>query len=233
MTSQAPAGADTTRNESSTPLWTVPIKQVLTTHELSTRPNRAPDYKAENEALTAIADAMTETPRHVLQVLVDKALALTGAQSAGISLLERDSGAQIFRWRATAGEYAHYLGHMLPRESSPCDAVLNQKTMLLMTEPARRYPLVSQLSRPVHEVLLVPFFQSKQPIGTLWIVLHDTARKFMAEDARVVQSLAKLAGPAFQFLSHLDDLHAVNHAVVSKIPEPAMASSRSTSRHDS
>ena len=230
MTSHNPAGADTARNESVAP-W--PIEQILTTHELSARPNRAPDYKAENEALTTIADAMTESPRDVLQILVDKALALTRAQSSGISLLERDSGAQIFRWRATAGEYAHHLDQTLPRALSPCDAVLNQKTMLLMTDPVRRYPLINQLSRPVHELLLVPFFQGVQPVGTIWIVLHDASETFMQEDARVVQSLAKLAGAAFQLLSHLDDLHAVNRAVLSKIAEPSPATTSSTTRSTS
>lgn len=160
---------------------------------------------------------MTKSPRDVRQILVDEALALTRAQSSGISLLKRDSGAQIFRWRATAGEYAHHLGQTLPRALSPCDPLLNQKTKLLMTDPVRRYPLIKQLSRPVHELLLVPFFQDVQPVGTIWIVLHDASKTFMQEDARVVQSLAKLAGAAFQRLSQLDDLRAVNHAVLSKI----------------
>lgn len=226
MTPHTPTGADTARGEStglSAHLPAFPLEQILTAHELAARPNRVPDYKAENEALTAIADAMTVSPDDVLQILVDKALALTNAQSAGISLLERDSGAQVFRWQATAGEYARHLGQTLPRALSPCDAVLHRKTMLLMTDPVRRYPLIHQLSRPVHELLLVPFFQGAQPVGTIWVVLHDAPMTFMQEDARVVQSLAKLAGAAFQLLSQLDDLRAVNHAVLSKIAEPALA----------
>ena len=51
--------------------------------------------------LVALVAAMAEAPQTVPQILVDWTLKLTGAQSAGISVLESDGA--VFRWRATAG----------------------------------------------------------------------------------------------------------------------------------
>ena len=68
----------------------VPLESVLCTEELKRRPSRPPDYQAENQALLALAQELTNSPGSVLQRLVDIALELCRGHSAGISLLEED-----------------------------------------------------------------------------------------------------------------------------------------------
>lgn len=63
------------------------LDELVVTHDLSNRPTRAPDHEGENRALTDLAEAMADAPDTVLQRLVEAAMALTRADSAGISLL--------------------------------------------------------------------------------------------------------------------------------------------------
>ena len=75
----------------------------LMNEELYRRPSRQPDLEAENCALAALAEAMSQSPRELLQKLVEKALELCRADSAGISILEPGGNTGIFRWHAIAG----------------------------------------------------------------------------------------------------------------------------------
>jgi hypothetical protein len=65
------------------------LESVLTTAELSRRPSRPPDYQVENQAPVALTRELTNSPRSILQKLVDTALDLCRAHSAGISLEEQ------------------------------------------------------------------------------------------------------------------------------------------------
>jgi len=179
------------------------VDEVLITSELAFRPSRPADHAAEGRALVAIAAAMAESPRSVLQKLADAALELCRAGSAGISVWE-PGGEDVFHWHATAGEYAPYLGGTMPRGFSPCGTVLDRDAALLMADPVRYYPYIAELRSPVREVLLVPFYRGDTPVGTVWVVAHAADRHFDAEDARLVASLAKFAGAAVLTLSRIE-----------------------------
>jgi hypothetical protein len=75
----------------------VPLESVISTHELNKRPSRSPDYQAESRALSALGHEMANAPQNVLQKLVDVALELSRAQSAGVSILEEEKGRKIFK----------------------------------------------------------------------------------------------------------------------------------------
>ena len=62
---------------------------VRPTAELSRRPSRPPDYQVENQAPVALTRELTNSPRSILQKLVDTALELCSAHSVGISLEEQ------------------------------------------------------------------------------------------------------------------------------------------------
>jgi signal transduction histidine kinase/CheY-like chemotaxis protein len=51
---------------------------------------------------------------------------------------------------------------------------------------------------PIVEALLIPFHVGHEPIGTVWIVAHDEARKFDQEDERIIKTLAHFASAAWQ-----------------------------------
>jgi signal transduction histidine kinase len=174
------------------------VDSVIITEELSRRPTRVPDFASENRVLLALANTMAQEPGRVLQELVNSARELCQAGSAGISLLDPNpkGGDAKFRWVATAGEFAHYLNNTLPRHFSPCGTVLDLNCTLLMADPARHFPYIAELSHPVCEVLLVPFYRDAEPIGTVCVASHSPDRHFDREDARVTASLSQFAAAA-------------------------------------
>ena len=96
---------------------TATLNDVIATDELERRPARPPDFAAENRVLLLLAQAMVQSPNRVLQLLVDEARVLCGADSVGISVLETDmpSGEPAqFRWQATSGGLAPLVNTTLP-----------------------------------------------------------------------------------------------------------------------
>jgi transcriptional regulator with GAF, ATPase, and Fis domain len=182
----------------------VALESVIMAAELNRRPARACDHAAENRAVLALMDEMAGAAGiagadRVLQKLVDTALRLCHAHSAGVSLLERDGEHEIIRWRAVAGPWARFLGGSMPRVGSPCGTVLDRNMPLLMANPERYYGYVPD-APPMVEVLLVPFHHEGKPVGTLWIMAHDDTRSFDDEDRRLTTNLARFATTAYQLL---------------------------------
>jgi PAS domain S-box-containing protein len=52
--------------------------------------------------------------------------------------------------------------------------------------------------------LLIPFYIKGAAVGTIWVVAHDTSRRFDAEDLRVMTSLGTFAAAAHQTLLSLN-----------------------------
>jgi signal transduction histidine kinase/ActR/RegA family two-component response regulator len=174
------------------------LQDVLITDQLALRHSRLPDYRAEAEALGALGAAMTADPRELLRRLADTAMALCGGESAGVSILERGGSEEIFRWHAIVGRLANHAGGTLPREDSPCDAVLSLNTVLVLHRPARHFSVLRGMEPPIHESLMVPWDLDGKPAGTLWVISHSPDRDFDAEDARLLTTLARFAAAAWQ-----------------------------------
>lgn len=174
------------------------LEAAVITAELLRRPKRAPDFRAENEALTSLMKALREANSNVLQVLAETALRLCRAHSAGISIAEESESGSVFRWHGAAGRWSSFLGQTMPRDSSPCGLVLAKKSPLLMVHPERHVPYPSADAPPLAEVLLVPFELDGQAVGTVWVIAHDETRKFDWEDLRVLSSLCEVAAVAYQ-----------------------------------
>ncbi len=182
----------------------LPLEAVITTAELSRRPSRRPDYRAENQALVALTRKLTESPNGILQELVQTALELCRADSAGVSLLEEEGGRKIFRWHAVAGAWAGLVWTTTTaRENSPCGTVLDRNATLLFSNAHRYYTQFAEVRPLLIEGLLVPFHIGGKAVGTVWVVAHHEHRKFDAEDQRVLESLATLAATAYQVLTSL------------------------------
>jgi signal transduction histidine kinase len=176
----------------------VPLNCIIANEELTRRPARVPDLAAETRVLLRLADTMAREPDRVLQELVENLCELCRAGSTGISLLDPAEGDQEprFRWVATAGHLQQYVGHTIPRQGSPCGAVLDANKMLLMSHPERHFPDIETLAGPINEVLLLPFRRDDRPVGTIWVVSHCEDRKFDQEDVRLVQDLARFSAAA-------------------------------------
>lgn len=184
----------------------VPLESILCTEELHRRPSRSPDYEKENRALAVLAKALAHSPRAVLQKLADTILEVLQSDSAGVSLLTTDDGGKRFYWPAIAGQWKPHIGGGTPRDFGPCGDVLDRNTPLLFTHVERRYAYFQPVVPPVEEALLVPFYVSGKAVGTIWAVAHTKARKFDAEDQRILISLADFVSSAYQILASLDAL---------------------------
>ncbi|HWY85902.1 MAG TPA: hypothetical protein VNX28_04210, partial [Gemmataceae bacterium] len=113
------------------------LASVLRTEELNRRPARPPNYESENRALVALAQALADSPRTILQTLADTILKVFQCDSAGISLLTQDG--KRFYWPAIAGVWSPHIGGGTPRDFGPCGDVLDRNAPLLFTHFERRY----------------------------------------------------------------------------------------------
>jgi PAS domain S-box-containing protein len=184
-----------------------PLDDVLMTAELDRRPARQPDYAAESRALAALAETLAAEPRGLLQKLVDLVLELCRADSAGVSILE-PGDPEVFRWHAIAGRFAINLHGTMPRSASPCGVVLDRDAALLFGHPERHFDSQVAVDPPVVEMLLIPFHVGGKPVGTVWAIAHTEARKFDAEDARLLTGLSRFASAAHQTTAALDAAEA-------------------------
>ena len=185
---------------------TATFEEVDIRSELSTRPDRPPDAEGLDRALAELATEMAENPRSMLQRLVEAAVDLCKADTAGISLLEGD----VFRWEAVAGVFASYRDGTMPRAASPCGVCIDQNVTQLMHLPDRHFPALRAEPRFV-EALLIPFQVHGRPVGTVWIVSHTDERKFAREDERVVRRLAQFASAGWQLWNALEAAQEANH----------------------
>jgi GAF domain-containing protein len=193
------------------------LNGIIVTELLQRRPARPADHAAESRALLVLGKAIGEAPLTVLQTLVDLALELTGADSAGISVLEDQGDKRVFRWRATAGAFFPFAQGTLPRDFSPCGFVVDHNAPQLMSDPVRFYPYIADIRPHVSEVLLVPFHRDTTPVGTVWVVAHTGAKHFDAEDERVITSLSKFASAAVQVVTNIEALEAAAQSLAAEV----------------
>ncbi|MGE5303368.1 MAG: sigma 54-interacting transcriptional regulator [Alphaproteobacteria bacterium] len=187
-----------------TPGGAVSLESILCTEELRRRPSRPPDYEKENRALVALASALADSPRTILQTLAEKVVEVLQADSAGLSLLTKDD--KRFYWAAIAGAWQPCIGGGTPRDFGPCGDVLDRNVPMLFTHWERRYPYLSPATPLAEEGLLVPFYVKGKAVGTIWVIAHSDRRKFDAEDLRLLESLGRFASAAYQAVASIDVL---------------------------
>jgi PAS domain S-box-containing protein len=178
------------------------LESILCTDELDRRPSRPPDYETENRALVAMAQALADSPRSILQVLADTILDVLHCDSAGVSLLTKDE--KRFYWPAIAGVWKPHIGGGTPRDFGPCGDVLDRNIPLMFRHVERRYNYFLPVTPPIKECLLVPFYVQGKAVGTIWGIAHSDRRKFDAEDMRQLVSLGRFASSAYQVIESLD-----------------------------
>jgi PAS domain S-box-containing protein len=198
-----------------------PLDSVLITEALWRRPARDPDFRAENQALITLAREMANSPGTVLQRLSDLLVRLCRADSAGVSILDPDGTA--FRWPAISGPFAANIGGTLPCGQGPCGIVLERNAIQLFDRPARLYSELRKAAPPVFEALLAPFPVGGRPGGTVWVISHHPDRRFDAEDARLLGSLARFASAAHRMAAALAEAEKARAALEQRMEERARA----------
>jgi two-component sensor histidine kinase len=175
-----------------------PPADVFITDQLWDRVVTDPDYLAEKIALQELARQMSDHPKEVLPRLVKLAMEVSGAESAGVSVLEPDT--KEFRWFGLNGVLSAFEGAKTPRNDSPCGVCLDLDGPVLMDRPERIYSWIRDADIIVPEVLLVPLkLAGLESIGTLWTVSNQPGH-FNGGHARILTELSAFAAMALRMI---------------------------------
>lgn len=176
----------------------VTLEDILITEELSKRsPHHPSDFLAENQAMRTLVQQMARGSETVMQTLVELALSLCKAGTAGVSLLEiTPNGEEIFRWNVLSGRLAQYAGGTIPRHFSPCGICLERGTPQLFAHPERYFTNFQVANTLLVEGLVLPLIAEGQALGTIWLLSHEQERHFDLEDVRVMTGLADFTATA-------------------------------------
>ncbi|MEP7069531.1 MAG: GAF domain-containing protein [Usitatibacter sp.] len=172
------------------------FESMLITEQFALRPSKRSDPESEVRALRALAEELGKPCGRVLTKLVEAALELCGAHSAGVSIIDIDGDDAVFRWNAVAGAFACHQGGCLPRDESPCGIVLDRDRAQVVTHPERHFSSLREATPTICEALLVPFHMLGTPVGTVWVLAHDDELHFDPEDCRVLTTLSQFAAAA-------------------------------------
>ena len=162
---------------------------------------------AEVAAFRELSGLLIQNPERAVKRFLELAVALCDAGSAGLSLLQDlPGGGKQFRWDAVAGPLAVHVGDTTPIDFSPCGMCLSQGRTILVSRPFRAFPYFEAAAQPLMEGLVVPLYDTGGvALGTIWIVHHDMAKRFDAEDARVMEQLAVQMVLALKFRQEKSD----------------------------
>jgi PAS domain S-box-containing protein len=69
---------------------------------------------------------------------------------------------------------------------------------MVCSHPELDFPYWAPIKPVLEEGLLIPFYIKGEAVGTIWVVAHDTSRRFDAEDLRVMTNLGTFAAAAYQ-----------------------------------
>ena len=173
------------------------LEEVIITGALEQRQPRPRDFEAEIQALHSLAALLHAGQAATLEALMEAAVRLCGAGTAGVSLLQRgEDGAEVFRWVAVAGRLKDSVGGCTPRRFSPCGTCLDRGQAQLYSRPGRYFTYLEPAG--IVEGLVVPFRGGDEVVGTIWVVSHDGAACFDREDLRMMTSLASFTATALR-----------------------------------
>jgi hypothetical protein len=151
------------------------------------------DVAMQMEGMRRLAHAFVESPDTILQELVNAAVDLCGADSAGISVEQEDkTDENFYHWVATAGAYASFLNATLPRYPSACGICLERGRPQLFRVGQPFFDLLGVEAPIVTDGILLPW-QVEETAGTIWIVAHGRTEAFDLEDCRMMQMVADFA----------------------------------------
>lgn len=159
----------------------------------SGRRHRSRSAAMQMDGLHRLSIAFVESPGTILQELVNAAVRLCGADSAGISI-ERDGRTEedYYKWIATAGEYSGFLDASLPQYPSACTVCLERGSPQLFRVNKKFFDILGIKASNVKDGILLPW-QVEDMRGTIFVISHSQAEAFDSEDLRLMRVLADFA----------------------------------------
>lgn len=174
------------------------VQELYDANSVNARPLRTRDPLRDMEGMQRLAQAFTRSAEDALQQLVDLAVELCHADSAGISVVRADGSADsYYEWVATAGLFHPFLHALLPQYPSACGVALDRDRPQHFRVDQRFFSLLGVTADPVLDGLLLPW-KVGDTHGTIFITSSTSATQFDAQDARVMQILADFAATALR-----------------------------------
>ena len=113
------------------------LGDVVTNSQLPCRACREPDYQAEIEVMNILPETLAHSPQSVLQKLVEVAQELCRADSAGISLLEKQGRrGGVYMGSLSGSLEGSYQRHDAGK-TIPCGITIDRDATQLMYLPER------------------------------------------------------------------------------------------------
>jgi two-component sensor histidine kinase len=157
------------------------------------------DVAKQMEGMRRMANAFVDSPDTILQELVNAAMELCDADSAGISMEQaEESDDKFYQWVATAGQYARFLNATLPRTPSACGICLERGRPQIFSVSQRFFDIMGIVAPTVTDGMLLPW-QVEEMRGTIWIMAHERTMAFDGNDCRVMQVMADFAAVAVRY----------------------------------
>lgn len=179
---------------------------VSISYALAARLARQPDFAAENQALHTLAQKLTDDPLSTLKTVVEIALHLGRADTAGVNLLETlADGTCVFRWVAIAGALKSWEQTTIPANFSPCSTTIQGEGAQLYARPELYFTYLHHPQFPIAESLLFPIRAGDRHLGSIWLISHNQQRQFDREDERLITTLATFSAAALQII-HLREM---------------------------
>jgi hypothetical protein len=163
--------------------------------------NRLPRFRnpaKQLQGMRRVARAFVENPATILQELVNTAVDLCEAESAGISLQSKDeNGETSYRWVATAGQYERFLNAILPSFPSACGLTIERRQPQLFRVSQQFFDQMGVDAPVVTDGILIPW-EVQNICGTIWIMSHQKTEAFDTDDSRLMELLADFAAMAIR-----------------------------------
>src|SRR5580704_4162925 len=154
---------------------------------------RARDVTVIPEGMRRIAHALVEHPETILQVLVQTAVELCGADSSAISLeMENPTDEACYHWVAIAGQYSNMYNAIFPRYPTGCFICLERGRPQHVRAFKRYFDHLGITAPPVTDGLMFPW-QTDETRGTIYILAHSREEAFDQGDFDIMEILADFA----------------------------------------
>jgi len=172
------------------------VVDLYTDPAFTSRAPRQRDDARHMEGMRRLARTFVEDPDSILQELVDAAVDLCDAESAGISMKElAQDGTVTYHWVATAGTYARFMDAVLPATPSACGLCLERGRPQRFRVTERFFDILQVQAEVAEDGILIPWSVDDSR-GTIWIISHTDSRAFDAQDAKTMELLADFAAMA-------------------------------------
>lgn len=150
------------------------------------------------EGMHRLARAFVERPETMLQELVDVAVDVCGADSAGISVVKDNAtDAEYFHWVATAGQYSGFTNAILPVYPSACSLCLERSRPQHFRVRQEFFDLLGIEAPLVTDGILLPW-RSGETKGTIFVMAHGRTEAFDQDDCTRMEVLADFAAMAIR-----------------------------------